>query len=178
MPRQLTCTGLITSSPASIKSGGNCRTPPQQCSAGTRLGPYEILAPIGAGGMGEVYRAHDMRLQRDVALKILPAAFASDPDRVRRFEREGRAAAALNHPNIVAIYDVGSQDGVFYVVIELLEGDTLRERLAGPALPVRKAIDYCIQIARGLAAAQAKGVTHRDLKPEISGMECRTGVSG
>jgi serine/threonine protein kinase/Tfp pilus assembly protein PilF len=135
-------------------------------SAGTRLGPYEILAPIGAGGMGEVYRAHDMRLQRDVALKILPAAFASDPDRVRRFEREGRAAAALNHPNIVAIYDVGSQDGVFYVVIELLEGDTLRERLAGPALPVRKAIDYCIQIARGLAAAQAKGVTHRDLKPE------------
>ena len=135
-------------------------------SSGTLLGPYEIVAPIGAGGMGEVYRAHDARLRRDVALKILPAAFAGDPDRVRLFGREGRAAAALNHPNIVAIYDVGSQDGMSYVVTELLEGDTLRERLAGPALPVRKAIDYCIQIARGLAATQAKGITHRDLKPE------------
>ncbi len=135
-------------------------------AAGTRLGPYEILAPIGAGGMGEVYRARDTRLGRDVALKILPAAFASDPDRVRRFEQEGRAAAALNHPNIVVIYDVGSQDGMFYVVTELLEGETLRERLAGPALPVRKAIDYAVQIARGLAAAHAKGITHRDLKPE------------
>jgi eukaryotic-like serine/threonine-protein kinase len=135
-------------------------------SAGTRLGPYEILAPIGAGGMGEVYRARDTRLGRDVALKILPAAFASDPDRVRRFEQEGRAAAALNHPNIVVIYDVGSQDGVFYVATELLEGETLRERLAGAALPVRKAIDYAIQTARGLAAAHAKGITHRDLKPE------------
>ena len=135
-------------------------------SAGTRLGPYEILAPIGAGGMGEVYRARDSRLGREVALKILPAAFASDPDRVRRFEQEGRAAAALNHPNIVVIYDAGSQDGVFYVATELLEGETLRERLAGSALPVRKAIDYAIQIARGLAAAHAKGITHRDLKPE------------
>src|SRR5271170_5105653 len=135
-------------------------------TAGTRLGPYEILAPIGAGGMGEVYRARDSRLGREVALKILPAAFASDPDRVRRFEQEGRAAAALNHPNIVVIYDAGSQDGVFYVATELLEGETLRERLAGSALPVRKAIDYAIQIARGLAAAHAKGITHRDLKPE------------
>ncbi len=135
-------------------------------SAGTRLGPYEVLAPIGAGGMGEVYRARDSRLGREVALKILPAAFANDPDRVRRFEQEGRAAAALNHPNIVVIYDAGSQDGVFYVATELLEGETLRERLAGSALPVRKAIDYAIQIARGLAAAHAKGITHRDLKPE------------
>ncbi len=135
-------------------------------SAGTRLGPYEVLAPIGAGGMGEVYRARDTRLGREVALKILPAAFASDPDRVRRFEQEGRAAAALNHPNIVVIYDAGSQDGVFYVATELLEGETLRERLASHALPVRKAIDYAIQIARGLAAAHAKGITHRDLKPE------------
>jgi len=134
--------------------------------AGTRLGPYEVLAPIGAGGMGEVYRARDSRLGRDVALKILPAAFASDADRVRRFEQEGRAAAALNHPNIVVVHDVGSQDGVFYVATELLEGETLRERLAGSALPVRKAIDYAIQIARGLAAAHAKGITHRDLKPE------------
>src|ERR1700722_8320416 len=131
-------------------------------SAGTRLGPYEVLAPIGAGGMGEVYRARDSRLGREV----LPAAFASDPDRVRRFEQEGRAAAALNHPNIVVIYDAGSDGGMFYVATELLEGETLRERLAGHALPVRKAIDYAIQIARGLAAAHAKGITHRDLKPE------------
>ena len=100
-------------------------------SAGTRLGPYQVLAPIGAGGMGEVYRARDSRLGREVALKILPAAFASDPDRVRRFEQEGRAAAALNHPNIVVIYDAGSEGGVFYVATELLEGETLRERLAG-----------------------------------------------
>ena len=135
-------------------------------SVGTRLGPYEVLAPIGAGGMGEVYRARDTRLGRDVALKILPAAFASDPDRVRRFEQEGRAAAALNHPNIVVIYDAGSEGGVFYVATELLEGETLRERLAGHALPARKAIDYAIQVARGLAAAHAKGITHRDLKPE------------
>src|SRR5271154_6670975 len=133
---------------------------------GTRLGPYEVLAPIGAGGMGEVYRARDSRLGREVALKILPAAFASDPDRVRRFEQEGRAAAALNHPNIVVIYDSGSEGGVFYVATELLEGETLRERLAGAALPVRKAIDYAIQTARGLAAAHSKGITHRDIKPE------------
>jgi len=130
------------------------------------LGPYEILAPIGAGGMGEVYRARDSRLGRDVALKILPAAFTSDADRVRRFEQEGRAAASLNHPNIVVIYDAGSEGGVFYVATELLEGETLRERLASHALPVRKAIDYAIQIARGLAAAHAKGIIHRDLKPE------------
>ncbi len=135
-------------------------------SAGTRLGPYEVLAPIGAGGMGEVYRARDSRLGREVALKILPAAFASDADRVRRFEQEGRAAAALNHPNIVVIYDAGSEGGVFYVATELLEGETLRERLAGHALPVRKAVDYAVQTARGLAAAHAKGITHRDLKPE------------
>jgi serine/threonine protein kinase/Tol biopolymer transport system component len=135
-------------------------------SAGTRLGPYQVLAPIGAGGMGEVYRARDSRLGREVALKILPAAFASDSDRVRRFEQEGRAAAALNHPNIVVIYDARSEGDVFYVATELLEGETLRERLAQHALPVRKAIDYAIQIARGLAAAHAKGITHRDLKPE------------
>jgi serine/threonine protein kinase/WD40 repeat protein len=134
--------------------------------AGTRLGSYEVLAPIGAGGMGEVYRARDSRLGREVALKILPAAFASDPDRVRRFEQEGRAAAALNHPNIVVIYDAGSEGGVYYVAIELLEGETLRDRLAGSALPVRKAMDYGIQTARGLAAAHSKGITHRDLKPE------------
>ena len=109
--------------------------------------------------------ARDTRLGRDVALKILPAAFASDADRVRRFEQEGRAAATLNHPNIVVVHDAGSEDGVFYVATELLEGETLHERLAGSALPVRNAIDYAIQIARGLAA-HAKGITHRDLKPE------------
>jgi eukaryotic-like serine/threonine-protein kinase len=135
-------------------------------AAGTRLGPYEVLGHLGSGGMGEVYRARDSRLGREVALKILPAAFASDSDRIRRFEQEGRAAAALNHPNIVVIYDAGSEGGVFYVATELLEGETLRERLAGSALPVRKAVDYAIQIARGLAAAHAKGITHRDLKPE------------
>src|ERR1700722_2476111 len=135
-------------------------------AAGTRLGPYEVLGHLGSGGMGEAYRARDSRLGREVALKILPAAFASDSDRVRRFEQEGRAAAALNHPNIVVIYDAGSEGGVFYVATELLEGETLRERLAGSALPVRKTIDYSIQTARGLAAAHAKGITHRDLKPE------------
>ena len=144
-------------------AGPTHRTP---LSTGTKLGPYQIVAPIGAGGMGEVYRARDPRLGRDVALKILPAAFSSEPDRVRRFEQEGRAAATLNHPNILVIYDVGAQDGLFYAATELLDGETLRERLGGPALPVRKAIDYAIQIARGLAAAHAKGITHRDLKPE------------
>lgn len=135
-------------------------------AAGTYLGPYEILAPIGAGGMGEVYKARDSRLGRDVALKILPAAFSTDPDRVRRFEQEGRAAAALNHPNIVVLYDAGLQDGVYYVATELLEGETLRQRIAEGTLPIRKAIEYGVQIARGLAAAHAKGITHRDLKPE------------
>src|SRR5882672_2947573 len=133
---------------------------------GSRLGPYEIIAPIGAGGMGEVYRARDARLGRNVAIKVLPAAYSADQDRLRRFEQEARAAAALNHPNIVAIYDVGSHDGSPYVVQELLEGSTLRERLSGGALPQRKAVEYALDIARGLAAAHAKGIAHRDLKPE------------
>jgi serine/threonine protein kinase/Tol biopolymer transport system component len=135
-------------------------------SVGDRLGPYEITGAIGAGGMGEVYRARDQRLSRQVALKILPAAFSTDPDRIRRFEQEGRAAAAINHPNVVAIYDAGFDGGVFYVATELLEGETLRARLAGSPLPVRKAVEYAIQIARGLAAAHTKGILHRDLKPE------------
>src|ERR1700682_3109646 len=133
---------------------------------GTRLGPYEILAPIGAGGMGEVYRAKDPRLGREVAIKVLPASFSADHDRLRRFEQEARAAGLLNHPNITAVYDIGSADGAPSVVSELLEGETLRGRLAGGALPPRKAIDYAIQIARGLAAAHEKGIVHRDLKPE------------
>ncbi|MEP6995629.1 MAG: protein kinase [Acidobacteriota bacterium] len=133
---------------------------------GTRLGPYEILSLLGAGGMGEVYRARDERLKRDVAVKVLPASYASDPERLRRFEQEAQAVGALNHPNILAIHDVGSVDGAPYLVSELLEGETLRSRLTGGALPQRKAIDYSVQIAHGLAAAHEKGIVHRDLKPE------------
>jgi hypothetical protein len=132
-------------------------------ASGARLGPYEILAAIGAGGMGEVYRARDTRLARDVAIKVLPAEFAHQPERLRRFEQEARAVSALNHPNILTIYDIGQQDGVPYVVYELLEGETLRD--AGAISP-RKALDYAQQISRGLAAAHDKGITHRDLKPE------------
>src|SRR5437773_8255341 len=135
-------------------------------SAGTRLGPYEVLAPLGAGGMGEVYRARDERLKREVAIKVLPASFSADADRLRRFEQEAQAAGALNHPNILSIYDVGTHDGNPYVVSELLEGETLRDRLSGGAVPVHKAIDWSLQIAHGLAAAHEKGIVHRDLKPE------------
>src|SRR5262245_38635391 len=135
-------------------------------AAGNRLGPYEIVAPIGAGGMGEVYRAKDPRLGRDVAIKVLPASFSSDPDRLKRFEQEARAAGVLNHPNITVVYDIGSHDGALYGVQELLEGETLRAELAGGRFSPRKAIDYAIQIAQGLAAAHEKGIVHRDLKPE------------
>ena len=131
-----------------------------------RLGPYEIIAPLGAGGMGEVYRARDPRLARDVAIKVLPAAFSSDRDRLARFEQEARAAAALNHPNILAVFDVGLQDGSPYIVTELLAGESLRERMKGGAMPVHKAIADAIQIVNGLAAAHEKGIVHRDLKPE------------
>src|SRR6202030_2557455 len=127
---------------------------------------YEILAPLGAGGMGEVYRARDERLKRDVAIKVLPASFSTDPDRLRRFEQEAEAAGALNHPNITAVHDIGSHDGAPYIVTELLEGETLRSRLGAGALSPRKAIDYAVQMARGLAAAHEKGIVHRDLKPE------------
>ena len=143
---------------------------------GSRLGPYEILAPIGAGGMGEVYRAKDPRLGRDVAIKVLPASFSADPDRLRRFEQEARAAGVLNHPNITAVYDIGTDSstsagegaGAPYVVQELLEGETLRAVLSGATgrLPRRKTIDYSLQIVRGLAAAHEKGIVHRDLKPD------------
>jgi Tol biopolymer transport system component len=135
-------------------------------SAGSRLGPYEILGPIGAGGMGEVYRARDARLGRDVAIKVLPASLSSDADRLKRFEQEARAAGILSHPNITVVYDIGSHDGAPYVVQELLEGETLRSELSGGRFAPRKAIDYAIQIAQGLAAAHEKGIVHRDLKPE------------
>jgi eukaryotic-like serine/threonine-protein kinase len=133
---------------------------------GTRTGPYEILGPIGAGGMGEVYRARDERLSRLVAIKVLPRSFVGDPERLRRFDQEARAAGQLNHPNIVVVYDTGTYDGAPYVVEELLEGETLRQRLHGGPLPARKAIDYARQVAQGLAAAHQKGIVHRDLKPE------------
>jgi len=133
---------------------------------GTRFGPYEILALIGAGGMGEVYRARDPRLTREVAIKVLPATFSSDAERLRRFEQEARAAGVLNHPNITAVHDFGTHEGSPYVVQELLEGETLRSILATGGLSPRKATDYAIQIVRGLAAAHEKGIVHRDLKPE------------
>jgi serine/threonine protein kinase/tetratricopeptide (TPR) repeat protein len=135
-------------------------------ATGTTLGPYKILAPLGAGGMGEVYRAHDSRLGRDVAIKVIPTELSGDRERLKRFEQEARAAGALSHPNVCAIHDVGTHEGAPFVVMELLEGETLRERLAAGPIPVRKAIDYAAQAARGLAAAHEKGIVHRDLKPE------------
>ena len=132
-----------------------------------KISHYRVMEEVGAGGMGEVYRAHDPRLGRDVAIKVLPRIFASDPERLRRFEQEARAAAALNHPGILAIYDVGTtEDKIPYVVSELLDGETLRERLARGPLPVRKTVDFALQTASGLAAAHDKGIIHRDLKPE------------
>src|SRR6266478_3041255 len=150
-------------------------------TSGTKLGPYEIQSPLGAGGMGEVYRARDARLGRDVALKILPDSFARDGDRLRRFEQEARTVAALNHPNILAVFDIGTHNqsplnedqlnegqhsGSPFLVSELLEGESLRAVLDRGALPQRKTIEYGVQIAHGLAAAHEKGIVHRDLKPE------------
>ncbi len=134
-------------------------------NAGSKLGPYEIVAPLGAGGMGEVYRARDTRLNRDVALKVLPEAFARDAERLRRFEQEAKAASALNHPNILAIYDMGTHDGAPFIVTELLEGETLRDRLRSGLLATRKALDIARQMAQGVATAHEKGIIHRDLKP-------------
>jgi len=133
---------------------------------GTKVGEYQIQKLIGSGGMGEVYQARDVRLARDVAIKVLPPFLTNDPDRLRRFEHEAQAAAALNHPNILAVYQMGVYEGAPYMVSELLEGSTLREQMKRGPLPSRAAIEYGVQIARGLAAAQRKGITHRDLKPE------------
>ena len=135
-------------------------------TSGTKLGPYEIQSLVGAGGMGEVYRAHDSRLDRTVAIKVLPASFSADRDRLQRFAQEARAAAALNHPNILSIFDIGEEKGSPYVVSELLEGETLRARVRSGPLPTRKVIDHAMQVAKGLAAAHEKGIVHRDLKPE------------
>jgi Tol biopolymer transport system component len=133
---------------------------------GTRLGSYEIVAPLGAGGMGEVYRARDTRLDRDVAVKVLPTRLADDAEALARFEREAKAVAALSHPGILAIHDFGCDGQTAYAVMELLEGETLRDRLAGGPLPLRKAVDVALQIARALAAAHSRGIVHRDLKPD------------
>ncbi len=133
--------------------------------AGTRLGPYEIVAPLGAGGMGEVYRARDERLKRDVAIKVLPAELATDPERRSRFEREARAASALSHPNILTIYDIGTHDSTVYIAMELVEGGTLKDLIASGPVPIKKLLDLAVQIADGLAAAHAAGIVHRDLKP-------------
>ena len=135
-------------------------------SAGTRLGSYEILSPLGAGGMGEIYRAKDSKLKRDVAIKVLPESLAANPEALARFEREALAVAALSHPNILSIFDFGTQDGVSYAVMELLEGETLRGKLDAGPISQRQAADYALQVARGLSAAHEKGIVHRDLKPE------------
>jgi serine/threonine protein kinase len=135
-------------------------------ASGATVGPYRILNPLGSGGMGEVYRARDERLGRDVAIKILPSSYAADADRLRRFDQEARAAAALNHPNILAIHDIGTHDGAPYIVSELLQGQTVRDRLGHGALVTRKAVDSAIAVAMGLAAAHDKGIVHRDIKPE------------
>jgi eukaryotic-like serine/threonine-protein kinase len=135
-------------------------------TSGTRLGPYEILAPLGAGGMGEVYRARDSKLKREVAIKVLPQSLAADDDALARFEREALAVAALSHPNILAIFDFGTHEGKTYTVMELLEGETLRGKLDAGPITQKRAVDYALQIAKGLSAAHEKGIVHRDLKPE------------
>jgi serine/threonine protein kinase/Tol biopolymer transport system component len=135
-------------------------------TAGTKIDAYEILSLLGAGGMGEVYRARDSGLKRDVAIKVLPSFVSRDPDRLRRFTQEAQAAAALNHPNILAVHRLGTFEGSPYLVSELLEGETLREQLRHGAIPIRKATGYAVQIAHALAAAHEKGIVHRDLKPE------------
>jgi len=136
-------------------------------TSGVHLGPYEIFSLLGSGSMGvDVYRGRDPRLGRDVAIKVFPANASADPGRLRRFEQEARAAAALNHPNILAVYDVGVHDGAPYIVLELLDGEMLRRRLAGGPLPVREALDFALQIAHGLAVAHERGIVHRELKPD------------
>ncbi len=137
-----------------------------QMQAGDRLGPYEIVGQLGAGGMGEVYRARDSRLGREVAIKILPAEFSGKRDRMERFEQEARSASALNHPNIITVFDIGSQNNISYIAMEFVDGKTLRDLLGTGAIPLRKIVNIAAQIADGLAKAHAAGIVHRDLKPE------------
>src|SRR5580765_7096241 len=138
----------------------------QSPAPGTKLGPYEVLSPLGAGGMGEVWKARDSRLNRDVAIKVLPEKVASDPEALARFEREAKAVAALSHPNVLGLFDLGKDGETAYAVTELLVGETLRQRLAEGPLPQRKALESALQVAQGLPAAHEKGIVHRDLKPE------------
>ncbi|MBK7597768.1 MAG: serine/threonine protein kinase [Acidobacteria bacterium] len=138
----------------------------QELLPNLKLSHYRIVSKIGAGGMGEVYRARDTRLDREVAIKVLPADFANDPDRLKRFEQEARATSALNHPNILTVYDIGTHEGAPFIVAELLDGEELRAQLEEGAIAPKKVIEYARQIADGLAAAHEKGIVHRDLKPE------------
>ncbi len=140
--------------------------PLRALSPGAKLGSFVILGELGAGGMGEVYRARDSSLKREVAIKVLPATYSRDPDRLRRFELEAQAAAALNHPNILSILHIGEHDGSPYIVSELLEGETLGDRLSQGPMRRREAVDVAVAVARGLAAAHEKGIIHRDLKPQ------------
>ena len=149
----------------SAASGGLRYTGPVALLPNSRLGPYEILGLLGVGGMGEVYRARDPRIGREVAIKTLPPRFSSDPEALARFEREARAAGVLNHPNVLAVYDAGAENGVHYVVSELLEGESLLQRLEQGPIPRRQAVAYALEILRGLSAAHEKGIVHRDLKP-------------
>src|SRR5215831_12128617 len=135
-------------------------------AAGTRLGAYEVVSPLGAGGMGEVWRARDGRLGREVAIKVLPSEVVGDPGRLKRFEKEARAASALNHPNIVTIYDIGSADSVAFIAMERIDGKTLRELLFAAPMPIKRLLQIAAQIAEGLAKAHEAGIVHRDLKPE------------
>src|SRR5437867_5356047 len=135
-------------------------------AAGSKFGVYSILGPLGSGGMGEVYRARDTRLGREVALKSLPPEMAQDPDRISRFEKEARLASALNHPNIVTVYDIGKSDSISYIAMEFVDGKTVREILASGSMPLALLVDIAAQIAEGLAKAHEAGIVHRDLKPE------------
>src|SRR5262245_11466317 len=143
-------------------------------SAGTRLGSFEVLGPLGAGGMGEVYRARDTRLGREVALKVLPESVSGDRDRLARFEQEARAASALNHPNIVSIFEIGREGGTAFVAMELIDGKTLRDLAVAGPMPVKKVLSLATQVTEGLAKAHSAGIVHRDLKPE-NGMVSKDG---
>src|SRR5262245_38284130 len=162
--------GSFIDSPIYMEDAEQTDDSRKKSPVGRNLGPYQIISLLGQGGMGEVYRALDPRLGREVAIKLLPAAFSTDRDRLRRFEQEARAAGRLNHPNVLTIYDIGAASredgGGPYIVSELLNGKTLGARLREVALPLRRVVDYSLQIARGLAAAHEKGIVHRDLKPE------------
>ncbi|HUP65944.1 MAG TPA: serine/threonine-protein kinase, partial [Thermoanaerobaculia bacterium] len=157
---------LVRCHPRAALAPGTSRCQnPRMLSTGTLISHYEILEQIGAGGMGEVYRARDSRIRRDVALKVLPRALADDPDRIRRFEQEALAAGMLNHPNVTIVFEAGTHEATPFLVTELLEGLPLRDLLRS-RIPTRRAVDYASQLASGLAAAHAKGIVHRDLKPE------------